>query len=195
MPAINNLLAQFYILKGDKAKAEELYGKSFMEGQISSLGYGLVGYANFWINQNSNLDSAVAMAEIALKLQPDNSYFLSQAAGVYIKAGKDDKAIAIYGPAFMQKNIGDATVLNSYAWFWAGQGKNLNNALAAAKKAVELQPGRYAIWDTLGAVYAKMKNTAEAIKAQEKAIELAPDSLKEAYKKNLEKIKSEAAKK
>jgi tetratricopeptide (TPR) repeat protein len=193
--SINNLLAQFYILKGDKAKAEEIYGKSFMDGQLSSLGYGLVGYANFWIGRNENLDNAVAMAETALKLQPDNTYFLSQTANAYMKAGKDDKALAIYGPAFARKSASDGSLLNGYAYFWAGQGKNLDNALTAAKKAVELTPGRYAFWDTLGAVYAKMKNTAEAIKAMEKAIELAPDNLKEAYKKRLDQIKTDAAKK
>lgn len=186
----NNLLAQFYILKGDKAKAEELYGKSFMEDQISSLGYGLVGYSNFWINQNANLDSAVIMAETALKLQPDNSYFLSQAANAYIKAGKDDKAMAIYGPAFAKKNTGDASSLYSYAGFWARQGKNLNDALAAAKKATTLMGTSYYIWNTLSLVQEKLKNIPEAVKAKEKALELAPDSLKENYKKDLERIKA-----
>ena len=153
--SINNLLAQFYMLKGDKAKVEELYGKSFMEGQISSLGYGLVGYSNFWINQNSNLDSAVAMAETALKLQPDNSYFLSQAANAYVKAGKDDKALAIYGPAFAKKSAADGSALYSYAGFWARQGKNLNDALAAAKKATTLLPTAYYVWNTLSLVQEK----------------------------------------
>jgi len=186
----NNLLAQFYILKGDKAKAEELYGKSFMEGQISSLGYGLVGYSNFWINQNTNLDSAVTMAETALKLQPDNSYFLSQTANAYVKAGKEEKALAIYGPAFAKKNAADASTLYSYAGFWARQGKNLNDALAAAKKATTLMPSTYYIWNTLSLVQEKLKNIPEAVKAKEKAIELAPDSLKENYKKDLERIKA-----
>jgi hypothetical protein len=188
--SINNLLAQFYMLKGDKAKVDALYGKSFMEGQISSLGYGLVGYSNFWINQNSNLDSAVAMAETALKLQPDNSYFLSQAANAYVKAGKDDKALAIYGPAFAKKNAADASTLYSYAGFWARQGKNLNDALAAAKKATTLMPTAYYIWNTLSLVQEKLKNIPEAAKAKEKAIELAPDTLKENYKKDLERVKA-----
>jgi len=188
--SINNLLAQFYILKGDKAKAEEIYGKSFMDGQISSLGYGLMGYANFWIGQNENLDSAVAMAETALKLQPDNSYFLSQAAGAYMKAGKEEKALALYGPAFAKKNAADATTLYSYAGFWARQGKNLNDALAAAKKATELMPSDYYIWSTLSQVQEKLKNMPEAVKAMEKAVELAPDQVKESYKKTLEKLKS-----
>jgi tetratricopeptide (TPR) repeat protein len=185
----NNLLAQFYMLKGDKAKAEELYGKSFMDGRIQGLGYDLVGYSNFWINQNSNLDSAVAMAETALKLQPDNSYFLSQAANAYVKAGKDDKALAVYGPAFAKKSAADGSALYSYAGFWARQGKNLNDALAAAKKATTLLPTAYYVWNTLSQVQEKLKNIPEAVKAKEKAVEIAPDTLKENFKKDLERIK------
>jgi tetratricopeptide (TPR) repeat protein len=187
--SINNLLAQFYVLKGDKAKSEELYGKSFMEGQISSLGYSLASYASFWLGQNANQDSAVSMAETALKLQPDNSYFLSQAANAYVKTGKDDKALAIYGPAFARKSAADGSALYSYAGFWARQGKNLNDALAAAKKATELMPTAYYIWSTLSLVHEKMKNIPEAVKAKEKAIELAPDQVKETYKKDIEKLK------
>jgi hypothetical protein len=40
-----------------------------------------------------------------------------------------------------------------------------------------------------------MKNTAEAIKAKEKAIELAPDAAKENFKKDLERIKAGAQEK
>jgi hypothetical protein len=191
-PDINNLLAQFYILKGDKAKAEELYGKGFMEGQLSNMGYSLIGYTNFWVNQNANLDSAVAMAEAALKLQPESSYFLQQAAGAYIKSGREEKALAVYGPAFAKKNAADPTALYSYAGFWARQGKNLNDALAAAKKATELLPTAYYPWSTLSLVQEKLKNIPEAIKAKEKAIELAPDQVKETYKKDLERLKGGA---
>ena len=187
--SINNLLAQFYDLKGDKAKVEELFGKDFMEGQLSSMGYSLVSYANYWLEKNANQDSAVAMAEAALKIEPDNSYILSQVAGAYVKAGKDDKALALYGPAFAKKSASDATALYSYAGFWARQGKNLNDALAAAKKATELMPTAYYLWSTLSLVHEKMKNIPEAIKAKEKALELAPDAVKETYKKDLEKLK------
>ena len=40
-----------------------------------------------------------------------------------------------------------------------------------------------------------MKNSAEAVKAMERVIELAPESLKDYYKKALEKLKADAAKK
>jgi hypothetical protein len=47
----------------------------------------------------------------------------------------------------------------------------------------------------LSGVQEKLKNGAEAVKALEKAIELAPESIKDYYRKNLEKLKAETAKK
>jgi tetratricopeptide (TPR) repeat protein len=188
--SMNMQLAQFYLLKGDKEKADRLFGPDFIDGQVSNLGYNLVSYANFWLGQNANLDNAVAMAEMTLKLEPDNSYFLQQVAQAYVKTGKDDKALALFGPAYMQKNIADDSALYSYASFWARQGENLDSALAAAKKAVEIKGNTYYYWAGLSSVQEKMKNVPEAVQAMEKAIELAPDAVKETYKKTLERLKN-----
>ena len=192
---INQLLAQVYTLKGDKAKAEELYGKTFMENKVTSMAYSLVAYAIYWLGQNANQDSAVAMAETALKLEPENYYIVQQAANAYLKTGQEDKALALYGPAYAKKNNSDATSLYSYAGFWARQGKNLDDALAAAKKSIDLLPGAYYLWNTLSLVYEKMGNYPEAIKAKEKAIELGSEAVKETYKKDLERIKAAAQEK
>jgi len=194
--SINNLLAQFHLLKGDKAKAEELYGKTFMDDHLSGVGFDLIGYASFWVGRNENLESAVAAAEASLKLQPDSAYFISQTANAYLKTGHEEKALALYGPAFAKKNAADASALNSYAGFWARQGKNLDDALAAAKKAAEAMPSAYYVWSTLSQVQEKLKNVPEAVRALEKALELAPEQLKETFRKNLEKLKaSDPAKK
>jgi tetratricopeptide (TPR) repeat protein len=189
-PSYNQGLAQIYLLKGDKTKADKVFGKAFMEGQVQSLGYSLISYANFWMENGGDKESAVAMGETALKLEPDNSYFLGQVAGLYLKNNQDAKALQLYGPAYSRKNMADAMALSQYAGFWARQGKNLDDALVAAKKAVELMPATYYLYATLSTVYDKMKNKAEAVKALEKAVELAPDAAKETFKKNLEKLKN-----
>jgi predicted Zn-dependent protease len=194
-PNINQGIAQLYWDMGEKDKAEKSFGKEFMEGQVQSLAYNLIAYANFWTQNNTNLDSALAMVETAMKLEPGNSYFLSTAATTYMKAGKEAKALELYGPAFAQKNAGDATALYSYAGFWARQGKNLDDALVAAKKAVDKMPTAYYIVSTLSQVYEKMKNYPEAIKAKQKALDLAPDQVKETYKKDLERLNKAAAEK
>jgi len=189
---INGDLAKFYLLKGDDAKAETWYGKEYVDTQTAIMAYNLVNYANFWLRKNLNQDSAISMAETALKLRPDETNIIIQAAGAFVMANKMDKALAIYGPAFMQKNMNDASALYSYASFWAFQQKNLDSALAAAKKSVELNPKQYSMWYGLYSVYFQMKNYPEAIKAMETAIELAPDAMKENLKKQLEKCKSES---
>jgi len=193
---INMNIAQLQWDLGEKDKAEKKFGKEFMAGQVQRLAYDLISYANFWTQKNANLDHALEMVETALKLQPGNSYFLSQAAAVNMKAGREAKALELYGPAFAKKNETDATALYSYAGFWARQGKNLDDALAAAKKAVDRMPTTYYLWSTLSLVQEKLKNYPEAIKAKEKALELAGnDQVKETYKKDIERLKKAAAQK
>jgi tetratricopeptide (TPR) repeat protein len=194
-PPLHSQLAQIYDLKGDKAKAEDLYGPEFIEGQVQNLAYNLIEYANYWMGKDAHKDSAVAMAETALKLEPENAYFMQQVAGIYAKTGQEPKAMALFGPAYVKKNMTDGGNLYNYASFWARQGKNLDSALVAAKRAVELKPTTYYFWSALADVYSKMKNHPEAIKAAEKALELAEGQTKDYMKKNLEKIKAAAGQK
>ena len=189
----NKDIGEFYWDSKDKDKADTAYGKSFMEGQASTLVYDLMDYANFWIQKDANKDSALAMAEMALRMKPDMIYIVQQVAAVYVKLGKMDKAMEIFGPAWLQKNGANADSLSGYAAFWANQGQNLDDALAAAKKAIELKPTQYYYWSTLGTVYLKLKNYDEALMAAQKAMDLADDQIKEYLKKNIERIKNAQA--
>jgi tetratricopeptide (TPR) repeat protein len=188
---INADIADFYILKGEKAKADEVYGKDFMEGKVNRFAFDLVGYANFWLANNANQESAVAMAETALKLQPENAYILQQVAAAYVKTGKDDKALAIFGPEYIKSKSGDANSLYGYARFWIMQGKNLDSALEAAKKAVEIKPGVFYVWSALSDIQLKLKNYPEALKSAEKAYELAEEYAKKGIQAKIDKIKKE----
>ena len=170
-------LAQLYILKGDAAKADEEYGKDFIDGYVSNAVYALTGYASFWIDQGKNLDSVEAAADTAVKMAPaSQSYTLQALAGIYTKLNKPDKALAIYGPAFIKANMGDQGILASYAAFWSRQGKNqegmnLESAQDAAKKSVELTSDYYNNY-TLAKLLFKAKKYDEALKYAEKAVEL-----------------------
>jgi tetratricopeptide (TPR) repeat protein len=186
-------LADLYVLKGDTAKADSVYGREFMNGKVSTLSYNLIQYASFWAPKNKNSESALAMAEIAVKLRPGEEYFIRQAARVCCQLKKFDKAMEFYGPEYIGKFMGDANKLSTYADFWTSQGSNLEGALAAAKKAVELSQGVASNWGILALVYQKMKNYDEAIKAGEKAVELVGENQKTYYKNRLEAIKKEAA--
>ncbi len=187
-PRYQKDLAELYMLKEDKEKADEAYGKRFMERQVSSLTYELLQYASFWIKNKTNTENAEEMIELALKLYPESEYYLRTAAQNYIQLDKKEKALEIFGPEFAAKHQDDASALNTYAWFWAGQGKNLESALEAAKKSVELE-GEYYNWDTLATVFQKMEKYADALKAAEKAYELADEGVKARYKAKIDQIK------
>jgi tetratricopeptide (TPR) repeat protein len=165
-------LAQLYVLKGDPAKAEEEYGKDFIDSYVSNAVYALTGYANFWLDQKKNLDSVEAMADLAAKMKPDQWYTLMSVAGIYVKLDKIDKALAVFGPEFAKSNMGDQSILASYASFWSRQGKNLDSALEAARKAVELTSDYYNNF-TLAQILFKLKKYPEALPYAQKAVELA----------------------
>jgi tetratricopeptide (TPR) repeat protein len=188
----NRTMADLYLLKEDKIMADLVYGKDFIENRTRIFALDLIRYADYWAGKNENLLGAQEITELALKLQPDQSYILSQAAGVYVKMSRDDKALELFGPDFFKKNKEDANNLWSYANFWARQGKNLESALEAAKRAVELEPEAYFSWDVLSAVHQKLKNFDEAVKASEKALELADSSMKEYLKSKLDQVKAAA---
>ncbi len=154
----NKDMAEVYANRGEAAKAEEVYGKSFMEGQATSMAIDLIEYAQFWAGREANKDSAVAMAETALKLKPDMMYVIQQAAGVFVKLGREDKAMDVFGPAWLEKNGGTAANHYSYGAFWSGQGKNMDAALAALRKAVAMDPDKYYFWSGLANALQKLKN-------------------------------------
>jgi tetratricopeptide (TPR) repeat protein len=100
-----------------------------------------------------------------------------------------DRALEFFGPKYVAKNITDANRLYTYASFWAGEGKNLESALTAATKVVELSPATPYYWGGLATVHQKLKHYDEAIAAGEKAFELADENQKPHYKSRLDSIK------
>jgi len=144
------------------------FGKDFMEGQVQSLAYNLVSYANFWTQNDTNLDSALAMVETAIKLQPGNSYFLSQAAATNIKAGREAKALEIYGPAFAQKERGGYGGSQQLCELLGPPGQEPGRRSGGGQKS-RRRPARglLEMVDPSALVQEKMKNYPEAVKAKE----------------------------
>lgn len=190
---ISKSLADFFLAKGDTEEADSAYGKDFMKTRASLLAYDMVEYANYWAGKGSNLDAAVAAVETAMKLYPESSYYVQQAAGVYIKAGREAKALEMFGPGFAKAHGADAAALEGYVVFWGTQGKNLDDALAAGRRLVEIKPIGYYGWYGLSTVLLARKDYDGALKAAEKTVELANDVLKDYYRKNIDKIKAAQA--
>jgi len=193
-PRISQMIARAYDLSGDKDKTEAMYGMTFMQDRVDTLASNLAAYADYWAEKKENLESAAAMAETAARIKPGDPYFIRRVANVYCVAGQEAKALEVYGPDWLERSSPGlaAQDIRNYATFWLRQGKNLDSALAAAKRAVELEPRTYYHWTTLSDIYAKMGNKPEAIKAAERAVELADTKSKASMQKKLEALRGSA---
>ena len=191
-PRISQMIAQAYDLAGEKDKAEAVYGGAFMQDRVDSLASSLAAYADYWVGKNENLESAAAMAETAARLKPGDPYYLRRIAYAYCAAGREAEALKVYGPDWLEKNGAGSSAqdLRSYASFWLRQGSNLDSALAASKRTVELEPRTYYLWSTLSDIYGKMGNKTEALRAAEKAVELADPQSKPAMQKKLDALRT-----
>ena len=194
-PYAQAAIAEFYLARGDKAKAEEMFGTPFIDSHLSNIAFGLLEFADFWAPRGENTDKAESVAEAALKILPENMYVRQRAARVFLSLGRDARALEIFGPAYAKTYWAEPGELRSYIYFWTQQGKNLDGALAAGLRTVELRPRAYYHWTALADLYMKMAKPAEALKAAEKAVEFASPAAKAAMQKNLEKIKAQAAQK
>jgi tetratricopeptide (TPR) repeat protein len=173
-------LAQVYLLKGDKAKAAETAEQIL---KLGSAGAVMV------------IPAVAAGSEPPpIPLAADMSAM--NAARIFVQADRLDRALEVYGPEYLAKNMDKARAVSAYASFWAGQNNNLESALEAAKKAVELTPDAYNSWNTLSQINLKLKKYDEALKAAEKAVETAPsEQMKNIFRKQIDQIKAAQEKK
>ncbi|MGZ4886492.1 MAG: tetratricopeptide repeat protein [Candidatus Aminicenantales bacterium] len=192
--------AELLWLEGDKAKAEEIFGKEFLKNQKSGVAYELSSYADFWSEREANLDQAVEAIELAVKLQPDTPYLRQTAATIYRKMNKPEKALEVFGPEYAKKNYDKSDALYPYAWYWNQQGKNLESALEAVRRLIEIQPG-LTYFDIQAQILFKLKNYDEALKSAERALALAQESVKrrpgfaiKPYEARVQEIKTAMAK-
>jgi len=135
---------------------------------------------------------AIAAAEDAAKIAEDK--WLSKIAGVFLEAGREDRALDVYGPDYVRKNFKKGLGLTLYMNFWMNRDKNLESALDAAKRSVELMPGNFMVWNWMSRIYLKRKNYPEALKTAEKALSAAPQDGKALVQVTLDEIKSKMEK-
>jgi len=192
-PYAQAAVAEFYLARGDKAKAEDVFGQPFIDGHLSTVAFGLLEYADFWAQRGEHADSAESVAEAALKILPGNMFIRQRAAGVFLGLGREARALEVFGPAYAKTYWDEPGELRTYIYFWTQQGKNLDGALAAGLRTVELRPRAYYHWTALADLYAKMGKMPEALKAAERAVEFSSAAAKPAMQKKLEALKARAA--
>ncbi len=156
-------------------------------------------FMRYSARNGKHLESAEKYADYYVKHKPEVSYIMKDAADVFLKMGKEKKALDVYGGRYYKKYIAGleddedrAGAQNSYAWFWAERAKNLKNALEASKNSLEILPEAHGYWDTLSMIFWKMKNYKEALKAEETALSFSPES--QGYKNQIKAIKADMEK-
>ena len=182
--------ANFYVRAGMPEKADEVFGPAYAEKHEDN-GEALAYYAAFWARQKKHPESESA-AEAAVRLKPDDLNILSMAAQALVAWGKQDRALAVYGPSVLEKIGDDAMSLNNYAWFWAGQKTNLDSALAAAQKSIELDDREWT-QDTLAVILLELGRLDEALAAVNKA--MAMSSAPSRYQDTEKRVKDAIEKK
>jgi len=177
-------LAQVYLAKGDKAKAGEA-AEALIKAEEERLKHPDAGRGMLVVTSSGSPGAGAY------------TYRLT-AARIFIDADQKERATAVFGPAFLKEHMNETAVLSGYASFWSGQSLNLDSALVAAKKGVELSPDAYRGWMTLSQIQMKLKQYDEALRAAEKALALAPAQppmIKDNLKKSIEQIKTAQAEK
>lgn len=130
-------------------------------------------YISYCANAKSDIDKALKIAESVYTFNIENENLAQDYAKLLILNGKKDKAVEIYGKDYYEAYIKESNAegLNGFAWFWAVEGENLDNALTAAEKSIEMRDDANT-WDTLSMVYWKIGKLEDAVKAEERALEM-----------------------
>jgi tetratricopeptide (TPR) repeat protein len=196
-------LADFYLNAGQTEKALKIYGPEFIKAPGLG-GSGLVGYTQFWTRKKQNTESALEALEMAVKSATGpgslmDRYAMESAAQMFYQLGKPDRALAIFGPSYIQERMYDPLLLSGYTRFWAQRKTNLESALAASETAIKFKESnplnRGFIWISLSSVYFALDRLEDARKAAEKAIEVGGGFNTDYYKSQLKKIQEEIDKK
>jgi tetratricopeptide (TPR) repeat protein len=169
--------AELYWLLGNKDKVEEIFGKEFLSRQMSEAAYVMSSYAEFWSERGTHLEEALEAVDLAIRIQPETVQLRQIAATIYAKAGRPEKALEVYGPEFVRKNRDKTDALYPYAWYWNQHGTNLESALEAIGRVIEIQPG-LAYFDLQAQILLKLKRYDQALKSAERALALAQESAK-----------------
>ena len=141
------------------------------------------------------LDEALAEFREASRLEPTNAILWNEQAKVYEQMGRGEDALHSLETG-LEVNPGDAGILNQMGWLYATAEnptvRDPDKALEYAQRAVEASNGSDAnVLDTLAEAYYANQEFDEAIKAEERALEIAPGL--EAFQSQLEKFREAKA--
>jgi len=154
--------------------------------------YGLHQEARFYIAMNvleSQGDPAL-LEDFLSALSGAESFYMRGKQGLiryYDREGSSDRVVGIY-EELLESQPEDTGLKNAYAWYIFEErvSNKYDVAIAAARKAVELDPAADQIWDTLAQLLYINGEIEEAVGAMEKALSLSPED--SYYKGELERF-------
>ncbi|MBC8291070.1 MAG: tetratricopeptide repeat protein [Planctomycetes bacterium] len=151
-----------------------------------------LGRAAAWSALNK-LDKAIAEYDKALEVHPDMAEVIADRGALLAAFGQYEKALADYNKA-IRLDPDDQVTYCDLAWLLAAcpdeKLRSGKQAVQHATKACQLSNWKDDLCvSTLAAAHAEAGDFDEAIKWQLKAIELAPDEVKEGYQFCLEHMK------
>jgi tetratricopeptide (TPR) repeat protein len=112
--------------------------------------------------QNGELDRSITTLQEARELAPDNVTLLCTLALALDGAGRVPEAQEAYEDV-LRRDPDQGVALNNLAYLLSEHGGDLDKALAYAQRAQTLLPGRFEVSDTLGWIYLKKGQPAEAV--------------------------------
>jgi tetratricopeptide (TPR) repeat protein len=189
--ALNSWVRRILRDKAPIAKGIELAEKAAALSRANPDPEILINLAGLYLFKGDKA-KAIAVAENAAKIAEDR--WLSKIAGIFLEAGREDRALAVYGPDYVRKNYEKGSGLTLYMNFWMNRDKNLESVLDAGRRAVELMPSNWVVWNWMSRIYLKQKNYPEALKAAEKALAVAPQDAKALFQGTLGEIKAKMGK-
>ena len=173
------LLAKKFQDRGDYPKAEDLFkrllGAEKAPASLRDRAEGGIALAAFY--KSGGKEVAAVQKYFDKKLDSGDAIDHAQVLFDYHQKSKNTEKVAQAADYLIRHGFEkDAEFLNNYAWYLASHGEGAKKALELAKKAVDLSPKSSHILDTLAEAYRQNGLHREAVLAQKKAVELAPDT-------------------
>jgi len=144
--------------------------------------------------ETGDLESARRWFEKLAKFQPADSGFVEDSFPVFEKVGGDEIVTEMFDRIsadfyeILKTYPQSAMYLNNYAWSCACSGRNLDNGIELAKRAVELRPSTAGYIDTLAELYHRDGQHDLAIETIREAVRINP--MRDYYREQLEKYRS-----
>lgn len=124
--------------------------------------------------QQRNLEEAIEVYQTAAKIAPNNPQVSVKLGVIYINQRQFEPAILAFKQAIAADNTA-AEAYNNLARLYAGLGKEMQQAIDLAERAVTLMPTAKH-YDTLAYTYYRNAEYTKALGAINQALALAPDS-------------------